>query len=150
MEKEAWWKNPLKYFLHGILFSIIFLVLVFVWALILVALVVIGLFLGLIIGLIILFFFIGGLNSFLTEFIWSIPIKTRWTSLLGHGFVLCIALILAHIPAMIISVVVPGLATTVVLFIINAFIDGFVAKHVATLWKEEPKEGGYEERPSSE
>jgi len=154
MEKEPWWKSPLKYFLHGLAFSVIFLVLAFVWAFILVILVLIGWLVGLIIGVIVLFFLIGGLNSFLTDFIWSIPIKTKWTSLLGHGFLLFIALIFAHIPALLISLSVPSLATTIVLLIVNAFVDGFVAKNVAAIWKveeeEEHEESDYEARTPPE
>jgi hypothetical protein len=142
MEKEPWWKNPLKYFLHGLAFSVIFLLLSFVWAIILVVLIVAGFLIGLIIGFLVLFFIIGGLNSFLTDLIWSISIKTGWKSLLGHGFVLFIALALVDIPAMIISFIVPSLATTIVLFIIYALIDGFVAKKVAGYWEEEEEEEG--------
>jgi len=137
VEKEPWWKSLVKYFLHGLAFSVIFLLLAFVWAFILAILVVTGLVIGLIIGLILLLFIIGGLNSFLTGFIWSIPIKTGWKSLLGHGFVLFIALIIVHVPAIIMSSIVPNLATTIVLFIVYALIDGFVAKNVATYWEEE-------------
>jgi len=126
-----------KYFIHGFAFSIIFIVLVFIWALIFALLIVIGSFIGFILGFIVLFFFLGGLNSFLTDLIWSIPIKTAWKSLLGHGFLLFILLIIVHIPAVVIEFIVPGLVTTIVLFIFNAFIDGFVAKNVAGWWKKE-------------
>jgi hypothetical protein len=37
----------------------------------------------------------------------------------------------------VIEFIVPGLVTTIVLFIFNAFIDGFVAKNVAGWWKKE-------------
>ena len=134
--EESLWRNVSKYFLHGILFSIIFLVLALVWVFIFALLVVVGLFIGFIIGFIVLFFILGGLNSILTVRIWSIPIKTEWMILLGHGFVLFIALIIAHIPATVINLVVPDLTTTIVLFIVYAFIDGFVAKNVASWWKE--------------
>jgi len=110
VEKEPWWKSLVKYFLHGLAFSVIFLLLALVWAFILAILVVTGLVIGLIIGLILLLFIIGGLNSFLTDFIWSIPIKTGWKSLLGHGFVLFIALIIVHVPAIMMSSIVPKLS----------------------------------------
>jgi L-cystine uptake protein TcyP (sodium:dicarboxylate symporter family) len=84
---------------------------------------------------------LSGLNSYLTDIIWAIQTKTEWMSLLGHGFVLLIALIIVHIPDIIISLTIPSLATTIVLFIVNAFIDGFVAKNVASYWEEEfPRE----------
>jgi hypothetical protein len=131
------WRNVSKYFLHGILFSIIFLVLALVWAFVFGLLVVVGSFIGFIIGVIVLFFILGGLNSFLTDVIWAASTKTAWTSLLGHGFALFIILIVAHIPATVVNLVVPGLATTVLLFVVNAFIDGFVAKNVASWWQYE-------------
>lgn len=144
MEEESWWWSPLKYFLHGILFSVIFFVLAFFWALIFAVLVVLGLFIGFIIGFVVLFFIIGGLNSFLTDILWDISIKTEWKSLLGHGFVMFILLIIVGIPAVVINFVVPSVATTILLFFIYAFIDGFVAKNVAGWWEEELEERGIE------
>jgi len=69
--------------------------------------------------------------------IWSISTQQEWVSLLAHGFTLFVALIAAHIPAIIISLIVPSIATTIVMLIANAFIDGFVAKNVAGWWEEE-------------
>ena len=137
-----------KYFIHGFAFSIIFIVLVFIWALIFALLIVIGSFIGFILGFIVLFFFLGGLNSFLTDLIWSIPIKTAWKSLLGHGFILFILLIIVHIPAVLTASFVPSTATTIALFIVNAFIDGLVAKNVAGWWKKEGFEYAKEEKTS--
>jgi len=97
----------------------------------------VGFILGLIIGFVLLFFILGGLNVALTGFIWSIPIKSDWKSLLAHGFVLFIALILVGVPSFIINLAAPGLATTIVVFIIYCFIDGYVAKGVAGFWEEE-------------
>lgn len=136
-EKQPFWKNLLKYFLHGLSFSVILTLLIIIWALVLVALILIGSIIGLIIGFIILLFIMGGLNSLLASLIWSISIKTKWTSLLGHGLVLSIALVLVGIPAIIINLIAPSLATSIALIIIYAFIDGFVAKLVAMWWKEE-------------
>ena len=126
-----------KYFIHGFAFSIIMFVLVLVWAFVLVFLTVAGSFIGLILGFVVLLFILSGVNSFLTESIWSISTQQEWMSLLGHGLILFGALIAAHIPAVIISLIVPSIATTIAMFIANAFIDGFVAKNVAGWWKEE-------------
>ncbi len=138
-------KTVSKYFIHGFAFSIIFIGLVFIWAVIFALLVVLGSIIGFILGFVVLFFFLGGLNSFLTDLIWSISIKTAWKSLLGHGFLLFILLIIVHIPATVIAFIVPGLATTIALFIFNAFIDGFIAKSVAGWWKKEDLEHAKEE-----
>lgn len=142
-EKEAVWRTASKYFLHGILFSGLMLVLAFVWAILFVVLVVAGFIIGLIIGILVLFIIIGGLNNFLTDAIWGIRIKSGWKSLLGHGFILFIVLIVAHIPAIIINLVAPNVVTTVVVLVAYAFIDGFLAKSIAGYWEEE----GNEEEP---
>lgn len=134
--EQRTWKVLAKYFVHGLSYSLIMTLLVFVWIFFLAVLVVIGSFIGLIIGLIVLLFILGGLNSFLTETIWSIYTRTHWLSLLGHGFALFIALIVAHIPTIMLGLMAPSIPMTIVLFIVGAFIDGFVAKNVASFWEE--------------
>lgn len=134
--EESLSRSVLKYFLHGILFSIIFLVLALALAFSMMVLVATGLFIGFIIAFLVLFFILGGLNSFLTLVIWNISTRTGWMSLLGHGFVLFILLTIAHIPARAINLAMPDLATLIVLFIVHAFIDGFVAKNVARWWED--------------
>jgi hypothetical protein len=124
-----------KYFVHGILFSILGLVLGFVWLGILIVLVVLGSIIGLVIGFVVLFFFMGGLNSMLTGFIWHVSIKTDWKTVLVHGLVLSIAFLIVHIPSIVISLAAPSIITVVVLFITYAFVDGFVARRVASLWQ---------------
>jgi hypothetical protein len=138
--KESMWKAASKYFLHGVLFLTLYFVLIFLWVYFLAALVWIGLFLGLIIGLILLFFIVGGLNSFLTNLIWSMPVKTGLKSLLGHGLVLFLLLLVVNIPHAIMNLLAPSLTTTILLLIIYAFVDGYVAKNVAGLWKKQPEE----------
>ncbi len=64
-KKDSPWRTAAKYFVHGILFLLLYFAMIFLWAFFIAALVMIGLFLGLILGFIALFFFIGGLNSFL-------------------------------------------------------------------------------------
>lgn len=148
--KEPWWRVASKYFLHGILFSVLFLILAFLWAVLLVALVFIGAFIGLAIGFVALFFLIGGLNSLLASFIWSISIVKDWKGLLFHGFVLFISLVMVHVPSILANFLMPGWATITVLFIAYAFIDGLVGKKVASWWlKEEVKEYAPGETPVS-
>lgn len=134
--EEGYPRRVTKYFIHGIAYSVIMTVLVFVWVIATVLLVAVGSWIGLIIGFILLFIILGGLNCFLTGTIWSISTKTAWTSLFGHGLTLFIALIIAHIPAFLINLNASNLATTIALFIIYAFVDGFIAKNVAKIWKE--------------
>lgn len=140
LAKRLDFKTISKYFIHGFAFSLTMIVLVFVWVFVGVFLIAVGSFIGLIIGFLVFFFMLSGLNSFLTENIWSISTKTEWMSLLGHGFALFFALLIAHTPSIIINLTAPSLATTIVLFIVEAFIDGFVAKNVAVFWEEEEDE----------
>jgi len=149
LTKEPWWKIASKYFLHGILFSIIFLVLAFLWAVLLVVLVLVGSLIGLIIGFAVLFFIIGGVNSVLTNHIWSIPTEKDWKSLFVHGFILSISLFIVHVPSILVNFLMPGWATMVVLFIVYAFIDGLVGKNVAGWRLEEVKEYAPGETPKS-
>jgi hypothetical protein len=106
-----------------------------------------------------LIFITGGLNSFLTFVVWSVGLKINLKSLLGQGSVLASMLLIAHIPTFFTHYFVPSLATTITipllmpinplllsvspdlatmifLFIIYSFIDGFIARRVADLWKE--------------
>jgi hypothetical protein len=77
------------------------------------------------------------LNAALTGIIGDAEIGTDWKSLLVHGVVLFIALAIAHIPASIINLAVPGLTTMAVLFVVNCFVGGFVARTAAGYWEEE-------------
>ena len=141
-KKDSPWRTAAKYFVHGILFLLLYFAMIFLWAFFIAALVMIGLFLGLILGFIVLFFLIGGLNSFLTDILWSVHIKTRWTSLLGHGLVLFIAILVVNIPHIFIIILVPNLFLSIIMIVLYAFVDGFVAKNVAMWWERKPEEGG--------
>jgi hypothetical protein len=115
-----------------------------IWTFILGALVFVGLFLGLILGFALLFLLMGVVNSAITSFIWDINIELDLKGKLFHGIVLFIALIIAGIPRELISLFMPGLNTAILLFVLYCFVDGFVAKKVATIWavqREVPEEG---------
>jgi hypothetical protein len=126
-----------KYFMHGLVFSLLLLVLVIVWAFLVAFLVAIGFIVGLIIGFILLFFVVGGLNAVLTQSIWEVYEKQDWKSLLGHGIVLFIALILVHAPFLVVLYLYPSLIAEVFLFLVYCFIDGYVARHVGFAFEEE-------------
>jgi hypothetical protein len=118
-------------------FSILFLLLGLVWIIILAILVIVGALIGLIIGFIVLFFFIAGLNTVLTDFIWSTTVESGWKALLIHGLGLFFALFFVDLPGYIFlprSGSNPALLIGV--FVIYSFIDGFIAKNVAFLWEE--------------
>ncbi len=132
-----------RYFLHGIAFSLLLALLVFLWAFVAGFLVIAGYVIGLIIGIVLLFFIVGGLNIVLTETIWGVSIRENWQSILGHGLLLSIILVLAGIPSLLVSLYYPSLTTTIVLFVVYAFIDGYMARWIAAIW-----EGSDEEEPS--
>ena len=136
------WKNLAKYFVHGIAFSLLFTILAIIWAFILLILVSLGWFIGLIIGLGILMLIIGGLNSFLTDLLWF-PVKKSFWSILGHGIILFIVLLIVNgIFVIAPTLIFPGIATTIIVFIVGSFMDGFVAKKVAGFWEIVPEGEG--------
>jgi len=94
----------------------------------------IGSFLGLLIGFGLLLLMIAIANIVITEILWF-PIKTDFRGLLLQGLILLVLLSIANgicsIPRMIFS----GTLTTIITFIIGAFIDGYIGKKVASLWR---------------
>jgi len=136
-EEVPLWKTALKYWLHGFLFSILMAILVIFWAVILAFLLVVGSIIGLIIGILVLLLLVGGLNSLLAGWIWSISIDTQWKSLLVHGLVLLIVLLIAAIPSFILSYVAFNfLPVQVALTIIYAFIYGFIGRKIGEQYRE--------------
>jgi hypothetical protein len=133
-----WTAQMSKYFAQGFLFSLLFIVLAVVWVFLVAVLIMIGFIIGLIIGFLVLLFLIAGLNSVLTGWIWHVQMRLGWKALLVHGLILFIALIVAHIPAFIVNFAVPSLATTIVLFIVYCFIDGFISRKVAGYYEATP------------
>jgi len=136
-----------KYFLHGLIFSLLLLALEIVWAFLFVFLVLIGYIVGLILGFIVLFFIIGGLNAVLTQSIWDTYIRQNWKSLLGHGIVLFIALIIAAIPSLLVRYAYSSLIAEVFVFFVYCFVDGYIAKHVGFAFEEERYEDETLEEP---
>jgi hypothetical protein len=136
-EQFSWPSRLARYFLHGIAFSILFPLLGLVWVIILELFVMVGALIGLIIGFIVLFFFIGGLNTLLTDFLWSTTIESGWKTLLIHGLGLFFALLIVDLPRYIfLPLSGPSPALLIGVFVIYAFINGFIAKNVASVWKE--------------
>jgi hypothetical protein len=139
-EKEKIERVLVKYFLHGFVFSLLFTLLVILWIFGLWVLIVLGSLIGLIIGLGILMLIVGGLNTFLTSLLWF-PVNTSFWSMIAHGIVLFISLLVVNSIALYLpSVAFPGLATTIATFILGSFIDGVVCKQIARFW-EEPYKG---------
>jgi hypothetical protein len=136
-EQFSWPSRLARCFLHGIAFSILFLLLGLVWIIILLILVMVGDLIGLIIGFTALLFFTAGLNTLLTDFIWSTTIEFGWKALLIHGLGLFFALFFVDLPRYIfLPRSGPSLALLIGAFVIYSFIDGFIAQNVASVWEE--------------
>jgi hypothetical protein len=132
IEPKRGWKVLGKYFMHGFAFSLLFLYLTFTWPFI-VILPFMFVFIAIII-VVILLFVVTGLNICLTEVIWNVKINKAFWSLLLHGFNLLLFLsIMTGIFVLLPNFVFPGTATTVITFVIGAFVDGYVGKSVA-MW----------------
>jgi hypothetical protein len=136
-QEFSWPSKLVRYFLHGIAFSTLLLLLAFVWVFILAILTMLGFIIGFIIGFIVLFFFIGGLNTLLTDFIWSTTVRSSWVILFIHGVGLFFILLILTLPSYLLTRSLPSLATSIFVFVAYAFVDGFIAKNLAFVWKEE-------------
>jgi hypothetical protein len=142
---ESFWHLVGKYFFHGMLYSVISLGLSYVLVFVIAGLVVVGLWIGLIIGLVLLMLVLGAINVFLMFFLWDISVKADMLSLFFHGLLLTVAFLLVSIPVFIANMFIPGIVTTIVLFILYYFIDGIVAESVASVWEEGNEDGGEDE-----
>jgi hypothetical protein len=126
-----------RYFAHGVAFSILLTLLVIAWVFLLAMLMMVGYFIGLILGFIILFIIIGGLNNYLANALWGIKVKGDLKTLLFHGMLLFIILLCIHGPAQLVISAIPSIVTSIVIFVIAAFADGFVGRTLALLLEEE-------------
>lgn len=138
IEEEGAWKILAKYFVHGFAFSLLSLGFgVYFWP----RVVFVGIFLFFpygIIGVGILLFVVEGLNILLTRVIWDIRIDTTFSSLLLHGITLLLFLsIMNGIFILLPNFLFFGTATSVITFIVGAFVDGYVGKSVAEWFPRE-------------
>lgn len=127
----------LKYFAHGILFSLLAVGLLFVALRDLISLVLFDVN-GIIIFLAILYIpplFVGIANSLITKVLWF-PVEFSWFGTWAHGGLMLVAFIVV---GFIISWPLSGIPQSVIIiidFIVGAFIDGFIGKQIAEMWKE--------------
>lgn len=127
----------MRYFIHGVAFSILLTLMVIAWAFLLAMLMIAGHLIGLIIGLVLLFIIIGGLNTYLVDVLWGIKVKYDFKTLLFHGMLLFLILLFIHLPAYLVINAIPGIVTSIVIFVIAAFADGFMGKALALGLEEE-------------
>jgi hypothetical protein len=130
-----------RYFVHGLVFSILMTASGVVLAATLVMLILFASFLGFIIWFAAVFMVWGLVNAKLCSWLWHFDVRIYWTSLLGHGFVLFIVLLILELPVTFLGIgmSVSGI-TPAVLFIAEivaySFLDGFVGKNVGNMFAE--------------
>lgn len=137
-EKHVFWKTQAKYFVHGFLWWLVNIVGLFVFSLVLVFLISIGYIIGLIIGFAIMLLFIGFVNSLLSQFLWFPMKDPTFLGALGHGLLLGIALLIVGGLTVVLPVYISGNNIYVILgtFTWGCYIDGYMAKRVAEVWRE--------------
>ncbi|MDH5483120.1 MAG: hypothetical protein OEY22_09635 [Candidatus Bathyarchaeota archaeon] len=140
-EEENVWRALVKYFAHGLGFSILFGLLLFVWVAIFVVLVIGALIIGLIIGIGLLVLFVGFINSFLMSVIWGFSMKTSFWSIISHGIVLLIGLVIVGIIFIIPQLVDPSITTQILMLVVGSIPRGFVAKKIGEMWEGEERSG---------
>ncbi len=130
-----------RYFIHGLVFYLLMAASTIVLAAVLVMLVLLASILGFIIWFGVVFLLWGLVNGKLCSWLWHFEVRQHWTSLIGHGFVLFIILLILELPIEFLDL---GMAATgvsyPVIFIIGIiaypFIDGFVGKAVGNMFAE--------------
>jgi hypothetical protein len=125
----------LKYGLHGIALSIIMTVVILGWAFLFVFLIAFGSLIGLIIGLALLVMFLGYVNKWVAETIWDITLQDDWKSIFLHGVLLFIALLLVGIPNLLANFLVPGLLTSIIIFIVYVPVNGYIGSRIAATFE---------------
>ena len=150
VEEDSTGKTVAKYFVHGAAYSLLVIVLVAMWAFLAIIMIILGAvmgFLGLIFGLVasltILFIGLGWLNAQISQYIWMNKVKQKWSSLLGHGFLLFIVIAIAGIPSVIINLIMGSadiityVMFTIVNFLIYSLVDGYICKRVAEVFPDD-------------
>jgi magnesium-transporting ATPase (P-type) len=79
---------------------------------------------------------IGLVNSAITARFWF-RVETSLLSIILQGIALFVALWIVGIPFSLASFAFPGIATILVVLILQGFVDGFVCKKVAETWRRD-------------
>ncbi len=132
---EAFGKEVVRYFVHGLAFAVLFLIVGVAWAFLLLFLVVCGLWIGLAIGLVLFFALMGYVNALLTWFLWF-PVRMGFVSVLGHGLLLFLAFLPLNLLVLgVHQLVTPDLLVSLAIFLVTAPVFGYLAKLVAAVWE---------------
>ncbi|TLZ43528.1 MAG: hypothetical protein E6K19_07025 [Methanobacteriota archaeon] len=142
VEAKKWLREAAKYLLHGTLFAIVTDVFAIFWAFIFLFLAIIGSLLGIILGFVLLFVFMGFANSIVTGLLWF-PVRKGFWIYLAQGFLLGIAIVVIELLPLLLFVseltaldLTGRILLQIVLFILYAFIDGYLGKAIGGIWKE--------------
>jgi len=137
--KESFAILILKYFAHGVLFSLLAVGLIFAAGFILLFLAILGLG-GILLILAMLYvipLFFGVANCVITGYLWF-PVKYSWLGTWVHGILLLIALIIEGLIIALPLSVIPSIEAIIIVgLIISAFIDGYIGKKIAEIWRKE-------------
>lgn len=130
-----------RYFVHGLVFSILMTASTVVLTFLLLMFVVLASFLGFIIWFGVVFLVWGLINGKMCSWLWHFDVRQHWMSLIGHGFVLFIVLLILELPATFLGIGLPTTGTVyIAVYIIRlvayAFIDGMVGKAIGNMFAE--------------
>ena len=129
-----------RYLIHGFVFSILMVVADIVLAMILAMLVIFASFFGLIIWFALVFFTWGWVNGILCRWLWDFDVKQHWTSLIGHGFVLFLILLIVGLPVtallqFLTAGISPGIYIPIRIALLSIF-DGIIGKAIGGMFEE--------------
>ncbi|MFW9849309.1 MAG: hypothetical protein ACFFF4_09215 [Candidatus Thorarchaeota archaeon] len=128
-----------KYWVHGFLYQILTTVVLIPTLFAMIFLIIVISFIGLIIGFGLLFMAIGWANKAISGYLWKIESRGAWTSLIGHGLALFIALLLVSFPVAYIQIM---FYYSIVMYYVIAYgptpiIQGYIAKSVAGYFSDD-------------
>lgn len=128
-----------KYLIHGFVFSIMMLGAEVVLASTLPMLIIFASFLGICIWLGLVFLSWGCINGMLCHWLWRFRAKQHWASLIGHGFVMFLVLLIVELPItallqLAMANISPGIFVSVQIASLS-IIDGIIGKAVGGMFK---------------
>lgn len=129
-----------RYLIHGFAFSVMMSVVVIVFTITLPMFIILASILGLIIWFGLIFLAWGWVNGLLCGRLWDIGVSEQLTSLMGHGFVLFLVLLIVNLPiSAILQFVLLDISPRALLLAQIAsfsFFDGVIGKAIGGMFKE--------------
>lgn len=129
-----------KYLIHGFVFSIMMVVATFVLVVLLPMLIIFASFLGFIIWFALVFLTWGWVNGMLCSWLWDFEVRQHWKSLIGHGFVLFLVLVIVNLPVtallqFLTTGMTPGIFISIQIASLS-IVDGIFGKAIGGMFKE--------------